>query len=422
MEVRCNYDKLVKIEALTPNPANENQHTEEQIERIAKILQYQGWRKPIIVSKGSGLVVTGHCSLLSAKKNKWTEVPVSFQDFDNDDMETAHRIADNAIASWADLDLSSINLELPNLGPDFDIEMLGLKDFEIEPADKYGDKDADNIPESRTTDIKTGDVFLLGVHRLMCGDSTNVESVFALMNGEKADMCFTSPPYSDQRDYAGNLNLDPKHLAKFLSSSCDIFVVNLGLQRKDHEIVQYWEDYFSEAKSTGLKLLGWNVWNQMESGSIGKQSAMFPIEHEWIFIFGKSPIELNKTKDCIWAGLKHGKGSRREIDGSLTPKTNFNVGDKKKLGSVLSMSPYKQRNEELNHPAVFPVSFPEEYILACTDSSNDIVFDPFGGSGSTLIACQKTGRSCKMMEIDPQYCQVIIDRWEKFTGLKAVKL
>lgn len=135
IKIRCAYDKLVPIEELKPHPDNENTHSKEQIERIALLLEYQGFRKPLIVSNPSGFMVTGHGSLMAAKKNKYTEVPVSFQDFE-EDQEAAHRIADNASASWAILDLSKVNLNIPNLSPNFNIELLGIKDFEIEPADR----------------------------------------------------------------------------------------------------------------------------------------------------------------------------------------------------------------------------------------------------------------------------------------------
>lgn len=124
--------KWLPIKELKPNPKNPNKHPEEQIERLAKIIRYQGWRSPIIVSNQSGYIVAGHGRLEAAKKLGFTTVPVQYQDFENEDQEYAHMTADNAIASWADLDLSGINLEVPNLGPDFDIEFLGLKDFKID--------------------------------------------------------------------------------------------------------------------------------------------------------------------------------------------------------------------------------------------------------------------------------------------------
>lgn len=136
MIVHCLYDKLVSTSELAPHPKNRNKHPDEQIERLAKILKYQGWRYPVKVSKRSGFVTSGHGRILAAKVNGWDEVPVNLQDYDSDEQEYADVQADNAIASWAELDLSGINTDLADLGPDFDIDLLGIKNFEIEVADK----------------------------------------------------------------------------------------------------------------------------------------------------------------------------------------------------------------------------------------------------------------------------------------------
>jgi hypothetical protein len=121
---------------LKPNPLNRNSHPKDQVERLAKILEYQGWRYPIKVSKRSGLITSGHGRLEAAKLLKWKEVPVSFQDYDSEEQEYADTISDNSIASWSELDLSGINSDLTDLGPDFDIDLLGIKDFGVDPAEK----------------------------------------------------------------------------------------------------------------------------------------------------------------------------------------------------------------------------------------------------------------------------------------------
>jgi len=141
MVVHCPYDKLVCVEELIPSPKNRNIHSGEQIERLAQILKYQGWRYPIKVSKQSGFITSGHGRLLAAIKNGWTEAPVSFQDYESEEQEYADQVSDNAIASWADLDLGGINSDIPNLGPDFDLDLLGIKEFVLEPAFEPGTED-----------------------------------------------------------------------------------------------------------------------------------------------------------------------------------------------------------------------------------------------------------------------------------------
>jgi len=137
LDIVCKYDELKPISELKPNPKNPNKHSEDQIKRLSKIIEFYGWRHPVIVSKQSGLIVVGHGRYCAAKELKTEKIPIVYQDFVNEDEEYAFMVADNGISDWADLDLSMINAELQNLGPDFDIDLLGIKDFVIEPMEKY---------------------------------------------------------------------------------------------------------------------------------------------------------------------------------------------------------------------------------------------------------------------------------------------
>lgn len=136
MKIHCKYDQLVSVNELKPHSKNRNKHSEEQIERLTKLLAYQGIRAPIVVSNLSGMIVKGHGTLMAIKANGWINAPVSFQNFDNEEQEYAFVQSDNAIASWAELDFSGINLDLQNLGPDFDLDLLGLKDFSLDFSEK----------------------------------------------------------------------------------------------------------------------------------------------------------------------------------------------------------------------------------------------------------------------------------------------
>lgn len=137
MKIRCTYSALLDVKKIKPHPKNPNKHTKDQIERLAKIIDYQGQRSPVIISNLSGFVVVGHGRLEAMKKLGWKEVAVDYQDFEDEAQEYAHLTADNAIAEWAQLDLSQINNELQELGPEFDIDFLALKDFTIEPLEKF---------------------------------------------------------------------------------------------------------------------------------------------------------------------------------------------------------------------------------------------------------------------------------------------
>lgn len=150
MIVHCLHDKLVPLSELKPHPRNRNKHPDEQIERLAKILAYQGWRYPVKVSKQSGYITSGHGRIEAARLNKWKEVPVNFQDYENDDQEYADVQADNAIASWAELDLSGINSDVEILGPEFDIDLLGLKNFIVVPEfDPGSEEDQGKLDEKK---------------------------------------------------------------------------------------------------------------------------------------------------------------------------------------------------------------------------------------------------------------------------------
>lgn len=280
--------------------------------------------------------------------------------------------------------------------------------------------EVDNESETIT---RPGDIWQLGNHRLMCGSSTETSDVAILMAGMKAKILFTSPPYLDTREYEGGKDLSVNNIVKFIPTYrpyTDYMCVNLGIKRKNYDIVQYWDDYISAAKGCGYKLMAWNVWDKTMAGSIGQQSAFFPLRHEWIFVFGTEYYDTNLIWDKKAASInKFPIRAVRQPDGSFKSST---IGDtsntKKKMESVFSLVS-ELGSIRSKHPAVFPVGLPSEYIKSMTNE-NEIVIDPFCGSGTTLIACEQLNRTCYAMELEPKYCDVIIKRWEDFTGEKAV--
>jgi hypothetical protein len=139
MIVHCAHDELIDVTTLKAHPQNRNDHPADQIVRLAKILEYQGWRYPVKVSKRSGFITSGHGRVLAAKSLGWKQVPVNFQDYDSDEQEYADVVSDNAIASWSELDLSGINTDIGDLGPDFDIDLLGIQNFKIDISEKLDD-------------------------------------------------------------------------------------------------------------------------------------------------------------------------------------------------------------------------------------------------------------------------------------------
>jgi DNA modification methylase len=268
----------------------------------------------------------------------------------------------------------------------YDEEELAAMLAEIDDA-AVGEVTEDEVPEPPADPItKPGDLWILGRHRVLCGDSTKAEDVAKLMGGANIDILFTSPPYSDQRSYDGASDLSPEKLSAFITQSqpyADLVCVNLGMKRDRGVVVRYWDDYISAAESCGLGLLSWNVWDRSGFGyTIGQATAIFTIDHEFVFVFGRESRTLNKTVPNKTAGRKT-EGTRRQADGSTTPAEST-TSKLRQLGTVFRCDVVKSRDKELDkHPAMFPVAFPAAYIAACCSDGGN-VYEPFCGSGTTL--------------------------------------
>ena len=425
MNLRSYKELLVKD--LIRYHANSRTHSEQQINQIIRSIKEFGFTNPLLIDENNQ-IIAGHGRLQAAIKCGMDAVPCVVIDSLSDVQKAALVIADNKIALNSGWDNDILLSQFEYLKQfDYDLTLTGFDLEELvdifpddEPEVFCDEDDCPDVPNEPIT--KLGDVWLLGDHRLLCGDSTFATDVDRLMNGQKANFCFTSPPYSDQRDYSGNLELKPDHIAKFISissSKCDLYAVNLGISRKNNEVIPYWNYYIEEAKSAGLKLLSWNIWDRSGFGyTVGQATAMFTIDHEFIFVFGKDKKELNRTLENKSSGIEK-SGSIRQKDGNTT-KVKNKTHSHRQLGTVIRLDVNRYvGGDEHAHPATFPVLLPESYIEACT-KQNENVYEPFGGSGTTIIACEKTKRKCFMMELDPKYCDVIIKRYENYTGKKAV--
>ena len=394
MQVHCLHDKLAKIDSLKPHPKNNNKHPEDQIKRLAKILDYQGWRYPIKVSKQSGFITSGHARLEAARLNGWKKVPINIQDYESEEQEYADITADNAIASWSELDLSSINAEIGELGPDFDIELLGIKNFEIDVADKEGECDEDEVPEPKESITKLGDLWILGNHRLLCGDSTDILQVEKLMNGEKADLWLTDPPYgvSYKSNGAEDKHREIKNDSKPMSEMKEFWtsVASCAYMATTDKSPYYWFACQGGDQMMMMMALGDSAWK---------------VRHE--LIWAKDRLVLGR---CDYH-YKH----EPILYGWKSDGTHIWYGDR----SQTSLLEFKKPNSSDLHPTMKPVEL-VEYLIKNSSKNGDKVLDTFSGSGTTLIACEKSNRICFGMELDEYYCDVIVARWEKFTGQKAV--
>ena len=412
---------ITLIKPYERNPRN----NDKAIDAVAKSIQEFGWNSPIVVDRDN-VIVCGHSRWRAAQKLGLTTVPVYVADKLTPEQVQAYRIADNKTAELADWNYDLLPLELRALqDAQYDLTLLGFDTGELEKLlsgednVSEGETDPDAIPAVPEVAASClGEIYQLGSHRLLCGSSTDENDVARLMEGTKAKMLFTSPPYSDMRDYNGGKDLSVENLVSFIGCYLpytDYQCVNLGLQRRDAEVVEYWNSYIEAARQAGYKMLAWNVWDKGVVGSIGLQKAMFPIRHEWVFVFGTEPFAINRTwekKECN-INAKKIRNKVRQKDGTTRFST---VGDTsnplKAMESVLPVM-VELGSIRHEHPATFPVGLPLEYIRAMSQPS-DTVIEPFAGSGSTVIACEQVNRICRAMELDPKYCDVIRRRWAEF--------
>jgi DNA modification methylase len=368
-----------KIENLIPYAKNARTHSDDQVAQIAASIKEFGWTNPILVDGQKG-IIAGHGRLAAARKLGMTEVPVIELAHLTDTQKKALILADNKLALNAGWDNEMLLLELQELELEgFDLELTGFSLDEINAlnpkvVDGLTDEDAvPDVPEEPKT--KLGDIYKLGKHRLMCGDSTSLNDVEKLMDGNKVDMVFTDPPYnvsfngrSGKHDVIKNDNLSKSDFENFIMEVCNTIQV---IDPKVYYIWCNWNFYgILQGKLDYKTCIVWakNVFG-MGNG--------YRHQHEFCLFNGKIDEEIKNESD-LW---------------SIKKDTNY------------------------VHPTQKPVA------LSVRAFGNHIkllnVLDLFGGSGSTLIGAEQTGRNAFLMELDPKYCDVIVKRWEEFTGKKS---
>ena len=378
-------DKLkieyVDINSIKPYKKNAKQHPKEQIEQIKKSIEQFGMDDPIGIWKDE--IVEGHGRLIACKELGYTEVPIIRLDHLTDEERKAYTLAHNKLTMNSDFDIDILNDELMNFDT-IDMTDFGFDlDFDVEEETEVVEDEVPDVPEEPKA--KLGDIYQLGNHRLMCGDSTSEEDVAKLMNGVKADMVFTDPPYG--YEYQSNMRTKTE---KF-----DV-IENDDKKLDFMPIVKKFNNGFVFVCTT------WKVLK------------------EWLEIFTKY---YDLSNMIIWdkggggiGDLKHTFSTDYEI--ILCSNNNQEITGKR-IGSVWNIS--KDNANDYVHATQKPVEVSATAIQNTTNE-NDNVLDLFGGSGSTLIACEQLNRKCYMMELDPHYVDVIIQRWENFTGEKAVKI
>ena len=388
------------VDRLIPYIRNARTHSAEQVAQIAASIAEFGWTSPILAGS-DGIIIAGHARLLAARKLGMTEVPVIVLDHLSEAQRRALVLADNKLALNAGWDAEMLRIELQDLAEcGFDLDVVGFTDEELEVilADPEGTNegltDEDAVPEvPETAATVPGDVWILGEHRLLCGDATVLADVEKVLAGGLADMLWTDPPY--------NVNYGATMKDKLRGNARRITNDNLG---------EGFEEFLRDACVNMLAVSKGAIYICMSSSEIHRLQRVFrEVGGHWstFVIWAKNTFTMGRSDyqrqyEPILYGWKEGTdhfwcGARDQGDVWFIKKPHVN---------------------DL-HPAQKPVELIER-ALRNSSKTRDTVLDPFGGSGTTLIACEKSGRQARLIELEPKYCDVAICRWQSYAGGNAV--
>ena len=396
--INCAHDKIVPLEELTPNPRNPNTHNERQIELLAKVIRHQGWRAPITVSTRSGFVVAGHGRLEAATLLGVEGAPVDYQDFESEAAEHAHMVADNRIAELAEINddvLKDVLLELDT--GEIDMDLTGFDGKELESLMTQfhvGDEIIDAAPEvDRATELQdkwqtaTGQVWKLDRHRLLVGDSTVPEEVREFMGDTKADVVFTDPPYGvNVKGGVGKGNTIAGDLTQTaIPFSFEIATEMVAADRAhvyfcgSQQNISLYHKLFDRYLNQIPRFLIW-----VKNGFVMKANG------------------YHNQYEMIYFGFKEGGGANWW--GGRTEDEASDVWQIK-----------RDAHSSYLHPTQKPIDLPLRALQnSCPPKGH--VYEPFSGSGSTMLAAENLGLHCHAIEMDPNYAAVTIERWHQATG------
>ena len=378
----------VPISSITPyenNPRN----NDDAVEATANSIKEFGWQQPIVVDKDN-VIIVGHTRLKAAKSLGLDEVPVLVADNLSDEQVKAYRLADNKTGELADWDIDMLDGELNDI-LDIDMEDFGFDVLEEADGEVVDDEFDEEPPEDPKS--KLGDVYQLGRHRLMCGDSTDVEAVKTLMGGQLSDLLITDPPYNVAYEGKTSDNLKIEN-DKQTSDKFHEFLVNAFTAAKEN-------------MKTGASFYCWYASSEVVNFVSSVEEAGYLVKQELIWkknqmVLGRQDYQW-QHEPCLYGWLENG---------------THNWFSDRKQTTILSFDK-PQRNGV--HPTMKPIPL-FDYQIKNSSKSGDNVLDLFGGSGTTMMACEQNGRNAYLMEFDPRYVDVIIKRWEDFTGQKAERV
>jgi len=402
-----NQIESLPVSDLIPYARNSRTHSDEQVTQIAASIREFGFTNPVLIDF-NGTIIAGHGRVMAAKKVGLAEVPCLRLKHLTPSQIRAYVIADNKLALNAGWDDEMLKAELLTLQEEgFNTDLTGFSDDELNALLNSeiieGQTDPDEVPEPPVEPVtKLGDIWVLGNHRLMCGDSTSIDNAKRLMDNSLADLLITDPPYNvalgmdetpeeakkrNRRTDGLTIQNDKMNDEDFLQFLCDVYTT-ADTVMKEGAVFYIWHadseglNFRKAAFQAGWKIRQCLIWNK-NSLIMGRQ------DYQW------------KHEPCLY-GWKDGAAHYWGSDRTQTTILEFNKPSRNGV-----------------HPTMKPVEL-FEYQIKNSSKPNAIVLDLFGGSGTTAIVCEKTGRKARLMELDPKYCDVIVKRWEDFTGKKAV--
>ena len=408
----------MKIKDIIPYEKNAKKHDKTQIANVAESIKQFGFAQPLVVDKDNVLII-GHCRLLAAKQLKLREVPVVRMDDLTEEQVKQLRLLDNKLneSAWdyelladeiGELDFEGFDLDwgLPEEVPEIIEDTPPEPDYENEPISKYGD------------------IYILGNHRVMCGDSTKLEDLKILLNGHTADLLLTDPPYNMNFQGAGNAknregkkilndNLPDSEFEKFL---INVFKAAAEYMKEGCSFYVFYKEmgrgsFLTSILQSGLLFKQELIWvkNQLVLGGSNYQSMYEPC------LYGCKGKRVKK-----WHGGRKQTSVIESIDLMNEEELKKAIRELTEMEETDIIRENKPIKNDL-HPTMKPIKLLARFICNSSDK-DDAVLDIFGGSGSTMIACEQLGRVSYSMELDPRFVDVIVKRWENFTGKKAVKI
>lgn len=393
----------MKISDILPYARNQKKHDKKQIANVAQSLHDFGWVQPVVVDKDNNIII-GHCRILAAQKLGWDMAPVvKLEDLSPEEANKL-RLLDNKL-NESDWDMELLAEDIPELdfeGYDIDWELPTPED-----EDEIVEDEPPEPPEEPKA--KLGEIYQLGEHRLMCGDSTKIEDVKKLTNGELVDLLITDPPYNVSLGQNGGHALRPSE-AKQLHRRTDGLIIQNDSWSSEEEFIEFLVSVFTaalEVMKPGASFYIWYADTQalnfrLACKEAGMQVRQNLIWNKNVFAMGRQDYQW-KHEPCLY-GWKDGASHLWASDRKQTTVIDY----------------AKPSRSEI-HPTMKPVGL-FDYQIKNNTKGGDIVLDLFDGSGTTIMACEQNGRRAYCMELDPRYVDAAIERWETFTGQKAVLL